>query len=303
MQATLVIQFLKDARSLGQIPCDRRYAKHQLFEYPFDHQLLSLSRLYRESRKQYIELGGHCYPRISSTMRSLSAQDLFIDHIDYTPAATELTWFANHADDVYDPTEEVVALERFNTISVFHEQNHRIVWRLLPPAPEKERDLIRYLNFAEALVVTLDLALGDEIGAKHSPAFERMKVIYRTGRDSPYRRRSKETYRSYLEAMFTATYFILELINPEDILAAINYVLPGQKKMNRDATSRAFDISEHFTRITNPQWQQREWKNARRKLKLMHVSSTGSALQIAEDPLNLDDEFAVARHVFAQFGL
>lgn len=297
------MQFLKDARLLAGIPCSKRYADLSLYEYPFDHQLLSLSPLYRESRKQYIELGGRFHPRISSTMRSLSAQDLFKDEIDYTPAATEIEWFAENIDEVHDVAEEIAALERFNTISVFHEQNHRILWRILPPAPKTERELSRYLNFAEALVVMLDLALGDQIGAKLSPAFERMKVIYRTGRKPKSWSQSKALYREYLIAMMCATYLILELVNPDDVQAAVDYILPGQKKMNREAVSRAFDINELFTRITNPQWQARYWKDASRKLTKMHKGSSDPVLHLPVDPLDLDEEFELARHVLEQFGL
>ncbi|CAN5551122.1 hypothetical protein BH10BDE1_BH10BDE1_33270 [soil metagenome] len=295
--------FLKDIRQLTALPRSARYAKLELYEYPFDLQLLSLSRVYRESREQYLELGGKFFPRISSTMRSLSAQDLFADEIDYTPAATELTWFAENIQDVYDPAEEVTALERFNTISVFHEQNHRILWRLLPPAPRDERDLNRYLNFAESLVVMLDLALADQVGDKLSPAFERMKVIYRSGRVSKKWSASKTKYRDYLVACQCATYFILELVNPDDVLSAIDFILPGQKVMNREAVARAFDISELFTRITNPQWQERYWQVARTKLARMHKGIPDLPLVLPKDPLDLDEEFEIARYVLDQYSV
>lgn len=295
--------FLKDARQLLAVPRSPRFAKLVLFEYPFDHQLLSLSGVYRESRQQYVELGGRFAPRISSTMRSLSAQDLFADDIDYTPAATEIEWFAKNTEDVYDPSEEITALERFNTISVFHEQNHRILWRLLPPAPKTERELGRYLNFAESLVVMLDLALADQVGPKLSPTFERMKVIYRTGRAPKASLATKAAYRNYLLAAMYATYLILELVNPEDIQSAVDYVFPGQKAANRAAVTRAFDISELFTRITNPQWQERYWKDASRALAKLHKGSAMTPLEIPKDPLDLEEEFVIARQVLNQFAL
>lgn len=297
------LPFLKDVRQLLAVPCSTRLKSLVLYEYPFDHQLLSLSSVYRESRQQYIELGGRFAPRISSTMRSLSAQDLFADDIDYTPSSTEIEWFAHNADDVYDPAEEITALERFNTISVFHEQNHRILWRLLPPAPKTERELGRYLNFAESLVVMLDLALADQVGPKLSPTFERMKVIYRTGRASKASLATKASYRNYLLAAMYATYLILELVNPDDILNAVDYVFPGQKKMNREAVARAFDISELFTRITNPQWQERYWKDAACALTKMHKGSSMTALHIPKDPLDLEEEFVIARQVLQLFAL
>lgn len=298
-----VNHFLKDLRTLSSVKTNVRHAGLKLYEYPFDLQLLTASSLYRESRKQYLELGGRYSPRISSTMRSLSAQDLFADEIDYTPAHTELVWFSKNDRDVHDPEEEIVSLERFSTISVFHEQNHRILWRLLPPASVGERALSRYLNFAESLVVMLDLALADEIGPKLSPVFERLKVIYRAGQVPKRWRLSNSAYRDYLVATQFATYLILELINPEDVNAAVDYVLPRQKSLNRAAVARAFDINELFTRITNPQWQERNLKTARKSLSGMHQGFDGAAMEIPADPLDFETEFAISRYVLEQFGI
>jgi hypothetical protein len=293
--------FLKDVRILANAAKSERYSRLALYEYPFDLQLLTLSSLYRESRKQFVELGGRYSPRISSTMRSLSAQDLFADEIDYSPAHTELTWFAQNSRDVHDPAEEVISLERFNTISVFHEQNHRILWRLLPPASKGERALSRFLNFAESLVVMLDLALADQVGPKLSPVFERMKVIYRAGRVPKRLRSSPSSYRDYLIAAQFATYLILELVNPEDVNAAVDYVFPRQKSLNRAAVDRALDISELFTRITNPQWQERNLKRARQSLLKMHAGFDGPPLELPTDPLDFESEFAITRYVLEEF--
>ena len=147
----------------------------------------------------------------------------------------------------------------------------------------------------------LDLALADQVGEKLSPAFERMKVIYRSGRVSKKWSASKSKYREYLVACQCATYLILELVNPDDVLPAINFVLPGQKAMNRDAVARAFDISELFTRITNPQWQERYWQAARTKLAKMHRGIQDPALVLPKDPLALDEEFEIVRYVLDQF--
>ncbi len=292
------MQFLKDVRALTKLPKENRFSALSLYEYPFDHELLTLSRLYRESRKHYIELGGRFHPRIASTMRSLSASDLFADEIDYTPAATEIEWFAANEADVYDPKDEIFALERFNTISVFHEQNHRTLWRLLPPAPKDRESLRRYLNLAESLIVMLDLALADEIGPKLSPTFERMKVIYRTGSAS---KKARAHYRDYLLAAMCATYFILELMNPEDILKAVNYVRPHS--VNREAVKRALDINELFTRITNPEWQERSWKDASKKLARLHRGSGEDVFYVTEDPLDFKEEFVIARSVLDHFNV
>ncbi len=296
--------FLEDVAILCALPVSKRHNKLLLEEYPFDRQLLEASSLYRASRKLYLSLGGRFHPRVCSTMRSLSTQDLFKDDIEYSPSLSELMWFKDHVHDVVDPQAELVALSRFNEISIYHEQNHRIVWRILPPAPQEERDLCRYLNFAESLVVTLDLALGDELGKKLSQTFELMKVIYRPGGEDKWHKEAKAIYRQYLLAILSSTYYTLEWMNSEDVLKAVDYVLPGQKKMNKDAVRRGLELSEHFTRITNPLWQERHWKEAGAKLKKMHRGSKEDALYLPEDPLDLEEgEFFYAHRVFDMFGL
>lgn len=298
-----VKNFVKDVEALCALPVSKKYSELVLEEYPFDAQLLHASRLYRESRKLYLSLGGVYSTRVCSTMRALSAQDLFKDEIDYTPSLSELLWFKDRHHEVSDPDQEIEALVRFNEISLFHEQNHRVIWRLLPPAPKEERDFCRYLNFAESLVVTLDLALGDELGAKLSPVFDRMKVTYRPGGEDAWSKKPKSEYRKYLTALLTTTYYALELINNEDVLKAVDYVLPGQKKMNKDAVHRGLELSEFFTRITNPQWQERYWKEAQTKLKKINGKSEEAPLYMAEDPLDLEGEFFFADRVFDYYGL
>lgn len=296
--------FLADIETLSDLPTSKRHEDLWLMEFPFDLQLLTASRIYRESRRQYVELGGAFVPRVSSTMRSLSAQDLFADVIDYTPSFAEIEWFRDHHREISDPEDEIQALARFSEISVFHEQNHRVIWRLLPPAPTSARDVGRYLNFAESLVVMLDLALGDELGAPISAAAERMKVVYRTGRENKWKKQGKAVYREYLLAIQCATYFVLELVNPEDVLPALNYVFPGQKTMNREAVTRSLDINELFTRVTNPEWQKRNWKTVSGKLARIHSKHGLDPLYLPADPLDFDDEnFMTSIKVLEAFGL
>ncbi len=295
--------YLNDIKQLFSLPTSKKYDKLLLKEYPFDNQLLHASHLYGESRKLYLSLGGVFSPKLCSTMRSLSAQDLFKDEIEYSPSWSEILWFKDQSHDVVDPLAEIEALVRFNEISLFHEQNHRVIWRLLPPAPTEQRDVCRYLNFAESLVVTLDLALGDELGKQNSPVFESMKVIYRSGGEHKWHKESKETYRSYLLSLLCTTYYALEMINSEDILKAVDYIFPGQKKMNKDAVQRGLELSELFTRITNPQWQERHWKSAQTKLAKMHKGSKEDALYLPEDPLDLEEEFRIAYRIFDYYGL
>ncbi|MGE5086367.1 MAG: hypothetical protein ACM3MG_08725, partial [Bacillota bacterium] len=295
--------FIKDLKQLHSLPVAKKYSSIQLAEYPFDGQLLNASALYRQSRKLYLSLNGQYSAKICSTMRSLSAQDLFRDEIEYSPVASELTWFMEHHQEVADPEFGMDALMRFNEISLFHEQNHRVLWRLLPPPPREERDFYRYLNFAESLVVALDLALGDQLGKVDSALFERVKVIYRPGGRDSWSTQSKKEYRQYLLALVASTYYLLEWMNSEDILKAVDYVLPGQKKMNSQAVRRGLELSELFTRVTNPEWQKRYGQSALLKLKKIHKGNDQEPLYMPEDPLDLEAEFFFAHRVFEVFSL
>lgn len=294
-------KFLSDLKMASGLPTNSKLTKLVLAEYPFDHQLLSSSSVYERSRRLYNSLGGIFQPRLCSTMRSLSHQDLFKDQIDFTPSATEFYWFRDHGAGIFDPDTHMTAMMHFNEISLYHEQNHRIVWRVLPPAPIEERDLRRYLNFAESLVVTLDLALGDSLGRELSNSFERLRLIYRPGGEDAWFQESPEVYRQYLLAVLCATYLLLEGVYAKDIPKALNYIFPEQKKLNKDAARRSLGLSELFTQNTNPQWQKLNWKLAQQRLEEMHIESTEEALYLPEDPLDLEQEFFFAHRMFDLF--
>ncbi len=303
MEKSKTHAFISDVKFLSRQTKSGKWRSLVVEEYPFDHQLLSLSKVYRHSRKSYVGLGGEFSRKVSSTMRSLSAHDLFKDEIEYSPCFTEMTWFADHAEEVFDPAAEVEALTRFSDISLFHEQNHRIVWRLLPPAPKDPGALSRYLNFAEGLVATLDVVLADELGKKISPVFERLKVIYRIGGNTRWKTKGKKDYRRYLLAFLYATYLALELVHDDDILKATDYVFPKQGKINREAVSRALELSELFTRVTNTEWQKRNLRSSGTKLAKLHRGSRIEALVLPPDPLDIDGELEIAGRVLAYFGV
>lgn len=300
---TKVKNFLHDIKTVCAVPVQKSFQKLVLAEYPFDHQLLSLSSIYRTSRQSYLKLGGQFQPRVCSTMRSLSAQDLFKNEIDYTPALSELLWFKEYGYKVSDADKALDSIARFTEISVFHEQNHRIIWQLLPPAPKDEGSICRYLNFAESLVVTLDIALADQIGKHLSGPFERLKVIYRPGGKDNYSAKSKDIYRKYLLAILVTTYCALEIIHDDDILNAVDYILPGQKNLNKVAHRRGMELSEIFTRVTNPQWQSLYWKSAKTKLDKIHKNTKKPALTLPKDVLDLDTELDLALKIFNFYGL
>ena len=295
--------FVNDAKLLFAIPTPKKYSQFLIPEFPFDLQLLNLSPLYRFSRKLYLELGGQFFPRVCSTMRGLSTQDLFKDQIDYPPSLSELTWFIKEGSIFSDAKEEIAALIRFSEISLFHEQNHRIIWRLLPPCPGQMDDVCRYLNFAESLVVTLDMAMSDQLGRKVSQTFERMKTIYHPGGVDKYSKKPNKNYRYYLLAILATVYFEMELMHADDIINAVNYVLPGQKSINRAAVHRGQQLSELFTRLTNPEWQKLNWQSGQRKLSKIQTHSNEENFMLPKDPLDLDSQFNIANRVFDHFGI
>ena len=298
-----VKNFIDNANLLFTVPIIQKQPKLLVPELPFDEQLLNLSSLYRQSRKLYLKLGGVFLPKVSSTMRGLSTHDLFKNEIEYTPALSELKWLREFGYQLGDANDRIFSLMQFTEISIFHEQNHRIIWRELPPVPEEKEDVRRYLNFAESLVVTLDMALGDQLGLELSKAFERMKVIYHPGaKDSPVNS-SKAEYRKYLLAILTATYYALEGMYYDDVLAAVDYVLAGQKALNRKAVKRALSLSEIFTQVTNPEWQNLYWKSGQQKLQKIQKGSQADTFYLPADPLDLEEEFVVALRIFDHFGL
>ena len=294
--------FLEDTRTLATLPVDRRHIALALEEYCFDAQLLTLSRLYRTSRKSYRDLGGRFASRISSGARSLD-QGLFDDSIDYSPAESEVLWLKDNIDSLAEPDAEVDALLRFNDSSLFHEQNHRILWRLLPPAPREEQSVKRYLNFAESLVVALDIALAEEVGRSLSLPLQRVGLLYRQPGKNRWQAKSKAEYRQYLLAIVFATYCFLTLIENDDVVKAVNYVLPNQKQINKDAVACSLGLSEKFALVTSPNWQRKYWQHAGLKLSELQRESTEKPLVLPDDLLDLDAELFLARRVLKHYGL
>lgn len=293
--------FIEDANLLFAVPTIQKLPKLVVSELPFDVQLLNLSSLYRQSRKLYLKLGGVFSPKVCSTMRGLSTHDLFKNEIEYTPAHSEMVWLHENIQNMPDSADQLKSIKHFHDISIFHEQNHRIIWKLLPPAPIDKDNLRRYLNFAESLVVSLDLALADQVDPKLSQVFERMNLFYRPAGPVSLKKLTKTEYRQYLLSAFCATYYCLEQVHHDDILKAVNYVLPENKRYNRQAVARGLELNQDFTEVTNPQWQEIYWQSAGLKLNVIHKGSNKPVLFLPSDPLDLDREFEIVEQVFNQY--
>lgn len=296
-------RFRRDIELLSQLPATRRYHELVVEEYPFDAQLLHLSRLYRRSRQLYVAMGGAFAPRLSSMERSLSEQDLFTSEIEFAPALTEMLWFKDHHVGFMTPGTAVAALRRFLNTSLFHEQNHRILWRLLPSPPPGKQGLIRYFNLAESLALTLDVALADEVG-ESSTMFHRLNVLYRRANDRDWQGQTRANRRRYLLAVFYAMYCRLEIVGrPPQIRKGVAEVLPDQDAINRKAVRRSFEIEDSFMTQTIPRWRRFHWSTARRKLmRARQHASTTTPLRLPTDPFApTPDLFRVAGSVFDRY--
>ena len=265
----------------------------QLVGQPFDFHLLTLSANYRKSRRLYRGLGGLYTPALLSSGRTLSSAALLTSQIEYSPIEQELIWTATDPLEKKHPAR-LLELRTYCT-SVFHEQNHRILWGLLPPPPEKTSDLRMYLNFAESLVVAADMALGDELGNYPSQLFYLAGVVYHPGTPTRQELGSARNYRNYLHAAVYATYLNLELFETHEIKKAVHHLYPNLGKYADYVLERSLKLDRKFVEKTNPFWQHRHSK----KIKTMGYGrsdvtqnkqpsgqSQVASLQLPHDPLD-----------------
>jgi hypothetical protein len=277
-----------------------------LHQQPFDSILLQLSALFRHSREIYLDQGGSYYPTLLSSPRTLSSPSLLEQVIEYSPIEKELIWSAT------DPVEgKSLHLERlFETraysTSLFHETNHRILWKFLPPPPPLGKTgspVARYLNFVESLVVTLDMALGDELGPELSQVLYLAGVTYDPGTDLRRRSIARRTYRNYLHACLYATYLRLELYEPEDIEKAVTHLygpaLNATPALTKRAMARAERLDEAFVRITNLDWQE---KNRSQVVKALSQKNS-EPLTLSESALDNRLPYFWAEKWFEKMGL
>jgi hypothetical protein len=233
---------------------------------PFDRELLTWSKLFRRSRELYLGLGGRFEAALVTTPRTLSSAILLEPRIEYSPTERELVWAAT------DPAEARTGSHfqeiRSYTTSLFHEQNHRILWKTLPPPPapakrkpaardgdEPEGPVRRYLHLAEALVIASDMALADELGPARSGPLYDCGSIYNPGSEAR-KALSPRDYRNYLHVIAYVTYLLLELNEPDEIEPWLAPLFPQVKPRIRGrAWLRACKIDQQFLRVTNPFWQ------------------------------------------------
>jgi hypothetical protein len=292
------IKLLK--RGLERLGTGRVPSRHALAlpGQPFDAWLLSSSSLYRRSRKLYLEQGGKFRAQLQSTPRSLSSAALLYPRIDYSPIEAELVWAAT---DRYEKRTRRLHELRTLSSSLFHEQNHRVLWALLPPAPRGKADLRRYLNLAEALIIAADMALGDELTPAVAGVFYQGGVIYDPGtRVRTEGRLSRREYRNYLQAALHATYLCLEGFEPRDLPRAMRALFPGPGPLAARAAHRAGQLDSLFIRRTNQIWQRRHRAEVLRRLSR---GPARKALVLPSSPMDNRQAYLIGERWFELLGL
>lgn len=276
------IQALHRARGRGLVPSSALALEGQ----PFDRELLDASALFRRSRKAY---RGRFIPSYVSSPRTLASPALLEPFIEYSPIERELFWAAEESP------KRLLELRTVAT-SLFHEQNHRLLWALLPRArPSSLRSL---LNLAESLVIALDMALGDELGPELAPFFYAAGVTYDPGTSVRAELSNRRAYRNYLQAAVHATYLNLELFEPRDIPRAISALFPGLGPFAARAARRAANLDPGFIRKTNLRWQRRHRIELERRL-----CAKKKGLVFPDDPLDNREAYLLGEKWFAAFGL
>jgi hypothetical protein len=279
--------------------------KHSLSGQPFDRLLLEHSPLYQRSRALFYQKGGSFHPSLLSSPRSLSSGSLVSQRIEYTPSEAEILWTAQDPIESRTRPERLLELRTWTT-SLFHEQNHRVLWKFLPPAPTETGALSRYLHFAESLVVMLDMALADHLGPQIARPLYEVGSIYDPGTRIDPRH---PAYRTFLQAAAYATYLNLELFVPEEIPRIVETVFPrGLYPRNsgtigsRRAAERALRLDRSFIESTNPLWQQRHLGRLKKPFQKLQ-GTRRRPLLLPEHPLDASEHLPWMQQVLALYGL
>jgi hypothetical protein len=185
--------------------------------------------------------------------------------------------------------------------SLFHEQNHRSLWNILPPPPRDPQGIRRYLNFAESLVISTDMALGDELGPKLARSLYLTGTIYDPGTDIRALGLNRREYRNYLQAATHATYLNLEHYDPEQIGRGIAALFPNLGKLSERASKRSGNLDRSFVWKTNPAWQR---KHRDKVAQVLASKRKGEPpLVLPDDPMDNRLQYLLAEKWFETLGL
>jgi len=262
-------------------------------EQPFDSYYLKLSPLYRKSREVFYQTDGVFKPELLTAPRSLGSDSLLDECVSYSPIESEMLWSASGPVQSKKP-EHLFQLATFTT-SIFHEQNHRILWKMLPKPKDRSKEgLRRYLNFVEGLVVSLDAALGDELGEKNANLGYSAGSLYDPG--SRVRFRNQRERLNYYHAYLRTTYFALEGYHRDRVIESMFKLHPELSGDLMDhATQRALRLDTLFIELTNPVWQEKNYKTVAKRLTPTKKERT---LEIQADPVQFLEPYVWAEKIF-----
>ncbi|MBC7386224.1 MAG: hypothetical protein H7301_08715 [Cryobacterium sp.] len=299
--------FLKARASLEKLP-PRAKKISPLAGQAFDAFFLAQSSLYRKSRELFLEADGEFQARLSSSPRSLSSAILLENRIQYSPTEDELFWMAT--DDAEKKNDEgLLRIVSYST-SVFHEQTHRILWQILPlPRTRKPEDLRRYLNFIEAVVVGIDMALGDELGPELSSFGYLSGTIYDPGSYAQFE--SARERRNYLHIAIRTTYLALEPFDATKVDRALSQWLPEwmpslPREAGVHAVKRALRLDDAFIEVTNLAWQKKHLETFKKFLGEKARAKRGmnsAVFTLSPDAQSWIDPYLVVEKVFDHLGL
>ncbi len=273
----------------------------------FDSFFLRESALFRRSRELFLTYSGVFESRLASSPRSLASAVLLENRIQYSPTEDELLWIATDRNERKND-EGLLRVVSYST-SLFHEQSHRILWKILPlPKDRTPSGLRRYLNFIESLVVGIDMALGDELGPRLSALGYLSGTLYDPGTYAAFADRREK--RNYLHVAIRATFLALESYALPKVARQMSTWLPLwipalPKEAALHAIQRALRLDDAFIEVTNPAWQKKHLKSFAEFLVSLGKRDRKRKrdFEISPDPENWLQPYLVIEAVFDQMGI
>ena len=217
----------------------------------FDRFMLYSYPLYLKSRQ--LALGFDCeFQHIHSDISfQLIENTLLTNRIQIVPLENECRWTA--FDPQFKNSLHILHV-LYNISSVFHEQNHRVLWSLLPKCAPGGRALKNYLNFAESLTMTLDYALAHTIQPKMAWFLQLTGVSYR---GAQFRKHSKDkkNYPTFLVSFCIGQLMYFDFCKKREVKKFLYEKFQVKNEIISDAVDMAFTIESEFNTETNRQWQ------------------------------------------------
>lgn len=240
---------------------------------PFDDLFLNKSKLYKKSRELFLKQKGSFEPRLVTSARSLSSAILLENRIQYSPTQDEIFWVVN--DKNQSESEKLKELQTLvsYSVSLFHEQNHRILWNQIGAPTDISKDgLRRALNLSESIIIGLDMALGDELRPELSSLGYLSATLYDPG--SYVKFKNKREQYNYYHLVVRSTFLLLEYYNKKRILKSLPTLAPElPQELAEHAVERALRLDEQFVFFTNPTWQEKNQKRVHDYFKKLKQKS------------------------------